>query len=72
MANKTLSYFSATITQSKELTGREKDILLQRLSKKKLEKIGKKYKVSAERVRQIESGAITKIIRKTAQLLLFD
>lgn len=72
MANKTISYFSATITQSKELTKREKDILVKRLRKKKLEKIGKEYKISAERVRQIEGRALTKFIRKTAQLLLFD
>lgn len=72
MANKTLGYFKSQITTSKELKKREKDILLLRLSKVKLNKIGRRYKISAERVRQIEGVALTKLIRKTMQLLLFD
>lgn len=72
MANKTLSYFRSQITASKELNKREKEILSLRLSRTKLTKIGKRYKITAERVRQIEGAAITKLIRKTMQLLLFD
>lgn len=72
MANKTLGYFRSQIITSRELNKREKDILKLRLSKTKLTKIGRRYKISAERVRQIEGAAITKLIRKTMQLLLFD
>jgi len=72
MANKTLGYFRSQIIASKELTKREKDILIARLSKIKLQKIGRRYKISAERVRQIEGMALTKLIRKTMQLLLFE
>lgn len=72
MSNKTIVYFSSVIQTAKELSPRERDVLENRLKKTKLRKIARKYSVSAERVRQIEQGAIKKIIQKQAQLLLFD
>lgn len=72
MGNQTILYFGSIIKNSKELTRKEKEILLFRLKKKILKKIGRKYKVTDERIRQIEKQAIAKLIRKINQLLLFE
>ncbi|MEN9407704.1 MAG: hypothetical protein RLZZ455_920 [Candidatus Parcubacteria bacterium] len=72
MANQTVKYFSSLISSSHELNGKEKDILLRRIRNHHLKKIGKKYKVTAERVRQIEEQALSKFTKKIVQLLLLD
>ena len=72
MANQTVFYFASLIKSAKELNRKEKEILLKRLRKQKLEKIGRKYKVSGERIRQIEESALEKFIAKMCQLMLFD
>lgn len=72
MSNKTVGYFSSVIQTSRELNLRERDILSKRLRRHKLKKIARGYKLSPERIRQIEQGALKKIIQKKAQLLLFD
>lgn len=72
IANQTVRYFIKIIQSSKELNRKEKDILIARLEEKTLEKIGKKYKLTAERIRQIEEEAIGKIVAEIKQLLLFD
>ena len=72
MGNRTIKYFISIVQNSKELSKKEKEILIKRLRDKTLEKIGKKYKVSAERIRQIEEKALLKFIQKICQLNLFD
>ncbi len=72
MSTQTLFYFQAVIQNSKELTSREKDILVKRLNKITLEKLAKKYKLTDERIRQIEEEALAKFLKKACQLLLFD
>jgi len=72
MANQSIAYFAYIIKNSKDLTRREKEILLFRLKKKILKKIGRKYKLSGERIRQIEKEALQKFVKKINQLLLFD
>ncbi|OGK32422.1 hypothetical protein A3B40_04955 [Candidatus Roizmanbacteria bacterium RIFCSPLOWO2_01_FULL_37_16] len=72
MANQSIEYFSSIIRNSRELTRREKVVLLFRLKKKTLKKIGRKNKVTGEWIRQIEKQALTKFRRKINQLLLFD
>lgn len=72
MTNQSIAYFASIIKNSKELTRREKEILLYRLKKKTLKKIGRKEKVTGERIRQIEKQALAKFIKKINQLLLFN
>ncbi|MBI2443557.1 MAG: hypothetical protein HYV40_06680 [Candidatus Levybacteria bacterium] len=72
MANQTLKYFSSLVSDSHELNHREKDILLRRLKNQHLRKIGRKYEVTAERIRQIEEQALGKFTKKILQLLLLD
>ncbi|GEM_PF-2030321 len=72
MGNQTILYFISLIKNSKELKRKEKDILIKRIKNNPLHKIGKKYKLSAERVRQIEERAIFKFLKKACQLMLFD
>lgn len=72
MANQTIKYFSSLISDSHELNGKEKEILSRRLKNHHLRKIGRKYKVTAERVRQIEEQALGKFTKKILQLLLID
>ena len=72
MSSQTLKYFNSIISHAKELNRKEKEILIKRLKKQKLQKIGKKYKVTAERVRQIEKEALLKFKKKMIQLMLFD
>lgn len=72
MSNRTVGYFASIIKNSKELNKKEKEVLVKRLKDTTLEKIGKRYKVSGERVRQIEEQALLKFIKKACQLFLFD
>ena len=72
MANQTIKYFSSLISDSRELKGKEKEILRRRLKNHHLKKIGRKYKVTAERIRQIEEQALRKFTKKILQLLLID
>lgn len=72
LANQTVRYFIKIVKNSHELSQKEKEILIARLEEKTLVKIGKKYKLSAERVRQIEEEAIRKFLAKVNQLFLFD
>lgn len=72
MANQTKAYFKNLIEVSRELSRKEKDILTARLSEKTLRKIGRKYKITAERIRQVEKNILAKLIKRTRQLLLFD
>lgn len=72
MGNKTTAYFTSLIRESKEFDGREKEILIKRLENKKLQTIGRKYKITAERIRQIEERALHKFKEKIIQLRLLD
>jgi len=72
VGNQTVRYFIKIIKEAKELNSKEKEILIARLQEKTLEKIGKKYKLSAERIRQIEEKAIDRFLDEVAQLFLFD
>ncbi len=72
VANQTVRYFIKIVKKSHELSKKEKEILVARLEDRTLEKIGKKYKLSAERIRQIEEEAIKKFLAKVNQLFLFD
>lgn len=71
MGNKTIGYFILLIEGSDKLNKKEKDILVKRVKGKTLKKISKKYRVSAERIRQIEEIAIKKFLKKIYQLILF-
>ena len=72
MSSQTRDYFISFIQNAKEISRKEKEILIKRLRAQKLEKIGRKYKVTAERIRQIEKGALLKFGKKITQLLLLD
>lgn len=72
MSTQTAKYFISIIKNAKELSKKEKDILIRRLKETTLRKIGRKYKVSDERIRQIEEKALEKFIKKMCQLMLFD
>ena len=72
MANQTIKYFSSLVSDSRELNRREKEILRRRLKNHHLKKIGRKYKVTGERIRQIEEHALQKFTQKILQLLLLD
>ena len=70
-SNKTLKYFSSFINSVSELSGREKRVLLKRLTNHTHIFIGQKWKVSEGRIRQIEQEAVNKVSSKTHQLDLF-
>lgn len=73
MSSQSLVYFISIINHARYLNRKEKDILVRRLKGLTLEKIGKRYKVSDERIRQIEENALLKLgNKKISQLLLFD
>lgn len=72
MSTQTGKYFISIIKNSKELDRKEKDILIRRLKENTLAKIGRKYKVSDERIRHIEQKALQKFSKKMCQLMLFD
>lgn len=72
MANKTVDYFVSIIKGSNRLSKKEKEILVERVSGKTLDEVGKRFKVTGERIRQKEENAISKLMKKFSQLLLFD
>jgi len=72
MPNQTVSYFVSVVNSSIKLKKKEKEILINRLRDKTLKKIGKKYKVCAERIRQIEQSALIKFKKIIYQLRLFN
>lgn len=72
LGNNTVRYFREIIVGSCELSKKEKEILLRRLSAFTLETIAKKYNVTAERIRQIEEAAIKKFRSKICQLILLE
>jgi DNA-directed RNA polymerase sigma subunit (sigma70/sigma32) len=72
MSSQTMAYFQSVIVKSKELTRKEKDIILKRLQKKPLRIIARKYKVTGERIRQIENEALKKFLKKICQLVLIE
>ena len=72
MSSQTIAYFQSVIVKSKELTRKEKDIILKRLQKKPLRIIARKYKVTGERIRQIENEALKKFLKKICQLVLIE
>lgn len=71
MPNQTVEYFLKMITGSRRLTPKEEDVLVRRLKKKKLKTIGRRYKVTDERIRQIEEKALKKLRSKIFQEKLF-
>jgi DNA-directed RNA polymerase sigma subunit (sigma70/sigma32) len=70
-SNRTLKYFSYFVKHIPQLTGKEKEILFERLKEITLSKIGDSFNLTEGRIRQIERGAIAKIKSKTHQLSLF-
>lgn len=72
IANQTVKHFISFINKFSLLNEKERLILRQRLEEKTLKKIGRKFKVSAERIRQIEQVAIAKLKQKYRQLALFE
>jgi DNA-directed RNA polymerase sigma subunit (sigma70/sigma32) len=71
MSNKTIRYFSVFIKKIPDLSGKERKVLLERLRKRTLARIGKSFGVTEGRIRQIEKKAIGKIKSKHHQLALF-
>ena len=71
MSNRTLLYFIDFVKKNHRLKPKEADVLALRLKRKKLKSIGRKYKVSYERIRQIEKMSLTKLENKTYQEQLF-
>lgn len=71
MANQTIAYFVSIIKTSPKLNKKGKEVLINRLQQKTLKKIGKKYKVSAERIRQIEKTALVELKKTIYQPRLF-
>jgi len=72
MRNQTIYHFISIIKQSDRINAKEKDVLIKRIEGKELREIGKRYKVTGERIRQIEKTAIMKFLKKIHQLLLFE
>ena len=72
MPNQTIGYFINWVLNSNRLSPKEEGVLVYRLRRNELKKIGKKYKVSYERIRQIEKGALKKLNSKIFQENLFD
>lgn len=72
MPNRTIGYFIDFVKKTHRLKPKEADILVLRLKKKKLSTIGHKYKVSYERIRQIEKESLIKLEKKSYQEKLFD
>lgn len=60
MPNQTIDYFIDWVLNSNRLNPKEEDVLVGRLKRKELKKIGKKYKVTYERIRQIEKRSFKK------------
>lgn len=72
MSSQTISHFISIVKNARELDKKEKNILIKRLKGVTLKNLGKKYKVSDERIRQIEQKSLQKLIKKMCQLMLFE
>ncbi len=72
MPNQTINYFVSLIKQTDKLKKTEKEILIKRLRQKTLKKIGRQYKKTGERIRQIEKTAIIKLVKKIYQPILIN
>lgn len=73
MSSQSLDYFITLIKKAKNLRLREKDVLISRLKGKKLKTLGRRWRVTDERIRQIEEIALEKLAdKRISQLLLFD
>ncbi|HLE49198.1 MAG TPA: sigma factor-like helix-turn-helix DNA-binding protein [Patescibacteria group bacterium] len=70
-SNQTQRYFRNFIKKIPNLSGKEKDVLLKRLRRETLENIGKPFKLTEGRIRQIEHTALVKLKSKKRQLALF-
>lgn len=71
MPNRTLAYFINFLIKTHRLKPKEADVLVLRLKRKKLKTIGRKYKLSYERIRQIEKTSLKKLENKSYQEKLF-
>lgn len=71
MSNRTLTHFIDFVKNTHRLKSKEADILILRLKGKRLKSIGNKYKVSYERIRQIEKESLIKLNNKSYQEKLF-
>jgi DNA-directed RNA polymerase sigma subunit (sigma70/sigma32) len=71
MSNRTLQYFIDFVKKTHRLKPKEADVLMLRLKRKKLKSIGGKYKLSYERIRQIERESLIKLGTKSYQEKLF-
>ena len=71
MSTKTTSYFITIIKKSNFFNKKERNILIRRAKGDTLKKIGKRYKLTAERIRQIEESALKKFTKRILQLNLF-
>jgi DNA-directed RNA polymerase sigma subunit (sigma70/sigma32) len=71
MPNRTLSYFIDFIRTTHRLKPKEADVLILRLKRKKLKTIGRKYRLSYERIRQIEKVSLNKLDTDSYQETLF-
>lgn len=71
MPNRTLGYFINLVRKTHKLSPKEANILILRLKRKKLKTIGRKYKVTYERIRQIEHDSLTKLEKQEFQERLF-
>lgn len=72
MSNRTLIYFIDFLKKTHRLKPKEADILSLRLKRKNLKSIGRKYKVSYERIRQIEKESLIKLDETSFQERLFN
>lgn len=72
MPNQTIGYFINWVINSNRLNPKEEDVIIRRLKRNKLRKIGRKYKVTYERIRQIEKVALKKLSSKIFQEKLFN
>lgn len=71
MSSQTREHFLNFIKSTRRLEKKEKDILMARLKGATLGKIGRRYKVTGERIRQIENEALAKLRKLYYQLKLF-
>jgi DNA-directed RNA polymerase sigma subunit (sigma70/sigma32) len=72
MSNQTIAYFVSLIENSPKLKKKEKEILINRLRRKTLKKIGRKHKVCGERIRQVEKFSLEKFVKSIYQPPLFN
>lgn len=71
MSTKTITHFITLIKKSNFFSKKERNILIRRAKGDTLKKIGKRYKLTAERIRQIEEAALNKFTKRILQLNLF-